>query len=136
MVSSQVAGTGTQTFTYSYLPDSDLIQQLSTVTLSGVEGLVTRTYEPNRDVLTQVKNQFGADVLSQDDSISDELRRRTDMTPSGAAFDSAPPFAISPHETTYTTNELNQYTSIQEPGTSIQLAYDLDGNLTNDGTFL
>jgi hypothetical protein len=95
---------------------------------------VTRTYEPQRDVLTQVKNQFGADVLSQYDYISDELRRRTDMTPSGTAFDSAPPSAISPHTATYTTNELNQYTSIQEPGTSIQLAYGLDGNLTNDGT--
>jgi RHS repeat-associated protein len=123
-----------QTFTYSYVPDSDLLHQLS-VTLSGVEGLVTRTYEPNRDVLTQVKNQFGIDIISQYDYQNDELARREYLTTSGLAFEPPVPPTVSPHETTYITNELNQYTSIQEPGTSIQLVYDLDGNLTNDETF-
>lgn len=30
-VNAQVAGTGTQTFTYSYLPDSDFFQQLTSI---------------------------------------------------------------------------------------------------------
>lgn len=68
----------------------------------------------------QVKNQFGVNMISQYDYTSDELTQRTSMTMTGQAFDSAPPSAISPYETSYTTNELNQYTSV------ISIQYSVD----------
>jgi hypothetical protein len=78
-----VAGTGTQTYTYGYLPNSDLLETLTTS-----HGLtVSRTYEPQRDVLTHVQNQFGATTISQYDYISDEFAQRTSMTTSGTAFE-------------------------------------------------
>ena len=68
-INAQVAGTGTQTYTYGYLPNSDLLESLTSN-----HGLtVTRTYEPNRDVLIQGQNQFGTNIISQYDYISDEF---------------------------------------------------------------
>ena len=109
-----------------YKRRSDLIPNL----VESVKGFA----DQERNVLTQVQNQFGTDVISQYEYTSDELAQRTSMTTSGTAFDPAPP-TISPSTATYTTNNLNQYTSIQYPASSIQLTYDLDGNLTNDETF-
>ena len=103
-VNAQIAGTGPQTYIYSYLPDSDLLESL--ITNHGLT--VTRTYEPNRDVLTQVQNQFGTDTISQYDYTNDELAQRSSMTTSGTAFDPSNPPAISPSTATYTTNNLNQ----------------------------
>lgn len=72
-ISVQVAGTGTQTYTYGYMPNSDLLESLTSN-----HGLtVTRTYEPNRDVLTHGQNQFGANMISQYDYTNDELAQRT-----------------------------------------------------------
>lgn len=94
-----VAGAGAQSYTYSYLPDSDLLQQLTTS-----HGLVvTRAYEPYRDILTRVNNQFGTDVISQYDYVSDELARRTSMITSGLAFELPEPNPLSAYTNTYTT---------------------------------
>lgn len=57
------------------------------------------------------------------------------MTTSGLAFETAHEPVVEPGTFDYTTNNFNQYTSIQYSVSSIRLTYDLDGNLTNDGTF-
>lgn len=57
------------------------------------------------------------------------------MTTSSTAFETSPEPVVEPGTIDYTTNELNQYTSLQSSGSSIQLMYDLNGNLTNDDTF-
>lgn len=80
-INAQVAGTRRQTYTYGYLQNSDLLESLST----SQGPVVTRPYEPNRDVLTQVQNQFGANTFPQYDYMGDELARRTSVTTSGTA---------------------------------------------------
>jgi len=112
--------------TYSYVAGSDLLQDLMTV-----DGqLVTYSYEPNRNLRTQVKNQSGITVISQYDYQYDPLGRRTNMATSGTA-----PWGtlnLQPETSNYATNALNQYTQItrdQQPETR-NLSYDYDGNLT------
>ncbi|MCP4396037.1 MAG: hypothetical protein GY801_01825, partial [bacterium] len=68
-----------QSFSYGYLPNSNLLD-----TLSSSHGLtVTREYEPQRNLLTQVKNEFGPDLISQYEYTSDALGRRESMSTSG-----------------------------------------------------
>ncbi len=71
-----------QTTTYTYIPDSDLIDQVTTT--SGQQ--ISYIYEPNRNLRTQVKNQFGTTLISQYDYTHDELGQRKISTNSGKAL--------------------------------------------------
>ncbi len=72
----------TGTATYAYVPDSDLIETLSTD--SGQ--ITTNTYEPNRNLKTTVENAFNTAVISRYGYQYDELGRRAAVTNSGSAF--------------------------------------------------
>lgn len=144
---------------YSYLSNSDLLCGWSNGTIS-----VGRTYEANRNLLTQVKNMASGNLIGQFDYQNDALGRRTQRLDSGASA-STNLFAYNPRsELTnalmgansfawaldpignrvsdasnsitrfYAANNLNQYISITNGGLKT-LSYDLDGNLTNDGVF-
>ena len=65
----------TNAWTYSYLAGSDLISGW-TEAESGVG--ISRSYEGNRDLLTQVKNMAGTNLISQFDYQNDALGRRTE----------------------------------------------------------
>ena len=67
-------------YTYGYLPGTDLKASLAV----GTAGRTDWTYEPNRDLLTQVKNTAFGSVVSQYDYVSDALGRRTEIARSGA----------------------------------------------------
>ena len=141
---------------YSYLPGSDLIQQLS------VNGqlLTTKSYEPNRDLITSVVNTFGGNPVSRFDYVNDVLGRRTQRTDGGSvlnvfgynarseltsasmgannygyqydAIGNRQSASNTTEVVSYTANALNQYTQISDGGV-ITPAYDLDGNLTSNG---
>ena len=68
--------------TYSYVENSDLLQQLTTD--NGLQ--TTYTYEPKRNLRTQVKNEFNTNLISQYDYQYDPIGRRTSVANSGQAF--------------------------------------------------
>ncbi|MCD4781042.1 MAG: hypothetical protein K8S27_10930, partial [Candidatus Omnitrophica bacterium] len=70
------------TAVYGYLTNSDLLETLDTS--SGQS--TTYTYEPNRNVRTQVLNEFNSSTVSQYDYVYDSLGRRTSVQNVGAAF--------------------------------------------------
>ena len=67
-------------FTYYYLPGTDLKSRLQ----YGGSGSAYYTYEPNRDLLTQVQNHINGGVVSQYDYVNDAAGRRTAITRSGS----------------------------------------------------
>lgn len=67
---------------YTYLENSDLLSQLTTN--NGQR--TTYDYDPNRNLRTSVKNEFGANLISQYDYQYDELGRKSSVTNSGQAF--------------------------------------------------
>jgi len=68
--------------TYSRIPNSQLLAGYATQS-----GFATAyTYEPKRDLKTQVQNKFGSAVVSQFDYAYDAIGRRTSMKNSGIAF--------------------------------------------------
>ncbi len=142
---------------YSYLPGSDLIVQLATD--SGP--LTTRTYEPNRDLITAVVNTFGGSNISSFAYANDVLGRRTaridsasvtnifgynargEMTRAAMGANSYGQYdAIGNRQVAtnnaevlgYSANALNQYTQISD-GSVITLTYDSDGNMTTNGVW-
>ncbi len=123
------AGGKSDTATYSYVPNSDLVYQLSTTF-----GLATTyAYEADRNLKTQVKNEFNAQLISQYDYNYNNLGLRDHMDTSGSAF-TGTPIEPTPETSTYTTNTLNQYTQITKDNgqqTTYTLTYDDDGNLTS-----
>ncbi|MEI6972892.1 MAG: RHS repeat-associated core domain-containing protein, partial [bacterium] len=152
-LSSVISGSSSNTWQYSYLPDSGLISGWSNGILSTV-----KSYEAHRNLLTGVQNLANGVAISTYRYSNDVLGRRTqriDSTASamtnafaynirseltnavmgaqrfGWAFD-----AIGNRQThtangtnrTYLANALNQYTNITA-GTVQVPQYDLDGNL-------
>ena len=67
-------------FTYYYLPGTDLKSRLQ----YGGSGSAYYTYEPHRDLLTQVQNYINGGVISQYDYVNDAIGRRTAITRSGS----------------------------------------------------
>ena len=67
-------------FTYHYLLGTDLKSRLQ----YGGLGSAYYTYEPNRDLLTQVQNYINGGVVSQYDYVNDAAGRRTAITRSGS----------------------------------------------------
>ena len=153
---------GTNTFSYSYLPDDDLVSGMTVNTGHTWE----RIYELDRDLIATVHNRYGNRTISRFDYTNDEIGRRIARVDSGEAFsetaferysyndrsevigsqrfygsnisDLSRPVTgrtfgygydpignrVSSFEdvggerltTTYTANELNQYTAIQNGG--------------------
>ena len=81
----------TNTFTYSYLPNTDLLSGMSAS--SGF--LWTRAYESGRSLITSVENSFGETVISRYNYTNDELGRRTSRADSGLAFAAQPTYGDS-----------------------------------------
>jgi len=67
---------------YTYLPNSHLLQSVT-----NDSGLVmTYTYEPHRNLRTQIRNQHDTSIISQYDYAYDSMGRRTSVKNSGTAF--------------------------------------------------
>lgn len=77
--------TSPQTFTYGYVPDSNLLQ-----TVTGPIHTVTNTWEPNRDVLDIKENKVGTELISSFDYAVNSIGQRTGVTTSGTAFPNVP----------------------------------------------
>ncbi|MBN1187106.1 MAG: RHS repeat-associated core domain-containing protein [Bacteroidales bacterium] len=90
--------------TYSYVPDSDLLQSLAIDS-----GLTTSySYESNRNLKTSVQNTYNVGLISQYDYQYDALARRTSVKNSGQAFTQAA-FNISGYNDRNELNESNRY---------------------------
>ena len=134
-------------FTWGYLPGTNLKSSLT----YGGSGNTTWEYEPNRDLLTRVKNTIYGSVASQYDYTNDLGGRRTQIAKSGTmmAQDEVQNYGYNTRDelisgqgltynyddignrTTaegkvYTANNLNQYTAID----TFEPQYDADGNQT------
>jgi YD repeat-containing protein len=123
------AGGQTGNAVYGYLNNSDLIEQL-TINNSLI---TTYSYESNRNLKTQVKNEFNSQLISQYDYTYNSLGLRDHMDTSGSAF-TGTPIEPTPETSTYMTNSLNQYTQITKNDgqqTTDTLTYDDDGNLSS-----
>lgn len=170
-------GGASNTATYSYLPNSELLAGMTT----NAGGSTTYEYEPYRNLKTSVINRFSSQLISRYDYTYDSIGRRDSVMNSGQAFatsgdafnlydyndrnellesarylgnditDTANPVDSeyrlynydpignrsfssenfdAPIDTTYGTNELNQYTSINTGGDADTPQYDEDGNMT------
>ena len=64
-------------FTYSYLPDSNLIEKVTAT--SGAVHDVTHIWEPTRNVLASRQNKVGTTVISQYDYTVNALGQRTHL---------------------------------------------------------
>jgi hypothetical protein len=75
-----------ETFTYSYVPNSDLVS-----TMTGPHHKAVRTWEPHRDVLQSIANQnlAGTTTISQYGYTVNNLGQRTHLHRSGTAFSAA-----------------------------------------------
>jgi RHS repeat-associated protein len=145
-------------FGYSRLEDSDLVSRMTRP-----NGIATDwSYEPQRDLVTQVQNG----TISTYGYANDAAGRRSSMSRSGSAY-TAPDVisysyndrgeltgAVSNVDATYsysyaydpignrvssseagvsrgyTTNSLNQYTSVMEGESELSFSYDMDGSMT------
>ena len=121
---------GTNTFSYSYLPGSSLVSGMTANTGHAWE----RIYEPNRDLITSVHNRYGDRTISRFDYVNDEIGRRIARVDSGEAFSDA---AFE----RYFYNDRSELTGAQRfygsdvtdesrpvPGRSFGYAYDPIGN--------
>ncbi len=67
---------------YAYVPNSNLLKSITTDS-----GLVTTySYEPHRNLRTQIKNEYNTSIISQYDYANDTMGRRTSVKNSGTAF--------------------------------------------------
>ena len=138
---------GMDGFAWEYLPGSDLKSTLTYPNGATAEW----TYEPHRDLLTQVKNTVNGAVTSQYDYTNDRLGRRTAIGRSGSmmAQDETQAYTYNKRDELlsgqgrtyvyddignrteaegrdYVANNLNQYTAIDD----FAPEYDADGNQT------
>lgn len=135
------AGTASDNVLYEYEPQSHLLHSVDFD--SGA--LTTYGYELNRNLKTEVKNEYGASLISRYAYLYDSTARRTSMTASGSAIDETATIPPAPEDvllasvtsgnTTYATNNLNQYTGIATEGHLSEPLYDEDGNLIANDAF-
>jgi len=150
--------------TYSYLPGSDLLAGNDLFSGGIAASLsVTSSFEPNRNLLTKILNTSGTNRISQFDYGNDAVGRRTQRVDSSALtndfgynsrseliealmgtnnfsyrYDPIGNRTMATNNgavTEYLANSLNQYFVLSNQQSQISPAYDLDGNLTNDGRF-
>ena len=117
---------------YSYLANSDLISTIANGDLQ-----TTRTYEQNRDLFTQVKNEIDSSTLSQFDYANDAGGRRTSIKYSGSAFETGPAFNLYGYNSKSEVQTADRYwganlndTSDPVSGQSFAYSYDNIGNQT------
>jgi len=140
-------------YAWSYLPGTQLKSSLTV----GTAATTTWSYEQNRDLLTQVKNTVFGNVASQYDYTNDALGRRTAKNGEQYGYNARSELVsatgcgsysylyddignrVTSSEcgtnSTYTANNLNQYTQISNVNLNLQPQpfipqYDLDGNQT------
>ena len=110
-------------FTYYYLPGTDLKSRLQ----YGGSGSAYYTYEPYRDLLTQVRNHINGGVISQYDYVNDAAGRRTAITRSGSMMSET-------RTDCYGYNDRNELVSAAKAGgsqssaTEYEYSYDDIGN--------
>ena len=102
-------------YTYSYLPGTDLKSSLTV----GTAGRTDWTYEPRRDLLTQVKNTAFGNVVSQYDYVNDAIGRRTEISRSGSRMTESRTDA-------YGYNDRNELTNAAKNATFNEYAYQYD----------
>jgi len=124
-----------QTFTYSYLADSNLIESMTSPVHS-----TTYTYEDERNVKTVVDNVVNSLSVSKYGYEYDELGRRTSRVQEGSAFTQASFDAFDYNDRSEVTGS-DRYlgtdiTDLSSPVTSDTFAYDFDpiGNRIESST--
>ncbi len=83
LTSSNNSGTGAQTFTYAYVPNSRLLQSIAA---TGTAFTLTRHYEDHRDVLDDIVGKWSTVTRSHHAYVSNDLGQRTKSTQDGDAF--------------------------------------------------
>lgn len=108
----------TDTFTYGYLLESNLVE-----TLTSPAHTVTNTYETSRNVLDTKKNEVGSTLVSGYDYTVNDLGQRTDLSQTGTAFATARSIA-------WGYDSLGQATKADSsiPGLDRAYEYDMIGN--------
>ena len=116
-------GNGTDTFTYAYTTNSNL---LATVTKSGTPTIqTTHTWEANRNVLDVKENKVGSTVISSYDYSVNALGQRTAVDTAGTAF------AAGERDRTWSYDALGQVTAESDANNTAYhrgFAYDAIGN--------
>ena len=102
-------------YTYGYLPGTDLKSSLTV----GTAGRTDWTYEPTRDLLTQVKNTAFGSVVSQYDYVNDAIGRRTEISRSGTRM-------TETRTDAYGYNDRNELTNAVKNATLNEYAYQYD----------
>ena len=102
-------------YTYGYLPGTDLKSSLTV----GTAGRTDWTYEPNRDILMQVKNTAFGSVVSQYDYVSDAIGRRTEIARSGSRMTES-------RSDAYGYNDRSELTNAVKNATLNEYAYQYD----------
>ena len=102
-------------YTYGYLPGTDLKSSL----MVGSAGRTDWTYEPNRDLLTQVKNTAFGSIVSQYDYVNDAVGRRTEIARSGSRMTES-------RNDIYGYNNRNELTNAVKNATLNEYAYQYD----------
>jgi RHS repeat-associated protein len=161
--SNSAVGAESHSAIYSYLPGTDHLSgyQVFTGGTTYVSS-VLRSYEGNRNLITEILNSTSSNVISRYQYSNDAIGRRTQRVDNGsltnlfsynikselvAAMMAAHTFSweldnignristtTDGEQKRFTANNLNQYTAITNGGART-LSYDFDGNLTNDSVF-
>ncbi|MEI7881517.1 MAG: RHS repeat-associated core domain-containing protein, partial [bacterium] len=145
--------------TYSSLPGSDLLPGYDIFSGGTAASLsVTRSFESRRNLITQILNTSGTNLVSQFDYVNDAVGRRTQRVDSSSLtndfgynsrseliealmgtnnyayrYDPIGNRTVATNNgavTEYQANALNQYSQITNNHSPITPAYDLDGNMT------
>jgi RHS repeat-associated protein len=116
-------GNGTDTFTYAYTTNSNL---LASVTKSGTPTIqTTHTWEANRKVLDVKENKVGSTVISSYDYSVNALGQRTAVDTAGTAF------AAGERDRTWSYDALGQVTAESDANNTAYhrgFSYDAIGN--------
>ncbi|MCP4130222.1 MAG: RHS repeat protein, partial [bacterium] len=117
------------TAAYTYEPNSDLLHGMTV----GDRFKTTYQYESERNLRTQIKNEFDSQTVSVYDYLYNEQGSRTSLETDGSAFSGG--ITATAQTAAYMTNSLNQYTDITtaktpDPQITNVPEYDDDGNLT------
>lgn len=134
ITAARANGAASQAFSYTYVTGSRLLQS---VAADGTAFISTRTYETSRDLLTNIKGQWGAATPSEFIYTHDDLARRSTVVQSGTAFADYGPGASTLQKYTY--NDRGELTAAtgylgseapanKLPGRQFEYGYDAAGN--------
>jgi RHS repeat-associated protein len=163
---SNTVGGALRAAKYSYFPGSDLLAGYDLFSGGTAASLsVRRSFEPNRNLITQILNTSGTNLISRFDYVNDSVGRRTQRVDSSSLtndfvyntrseliealmgtnnfayrYDPIGNRTVATNNeaiTEYLANSLNQYSQItnNQPPITILPAYDLDGNLVTNGVW-